>query len=269
MPILVLFIILTEKSKKQIPNNLESVNQEAVQKVSLISHIYIKNRWIWLKTIILAIIFVPIYISMTDASGMGMAALGLPFVLAPFIITGVLVTIAVVLKFIFSILGYYSPNQKKFHISGWVILIIIIVLAFLNYATPFIRNYFRQPNQTNQNTQINSQANDDALSIFVKATFRIKDTNETFSYIEKYVPNVHESYDYDPNAVSNCISWDLQGDFLCKKVYFIENGFDKKRLAVYNEKSDAVSRKDKVIEAEMVSYQEYKYGEVSPVVNVK
>ena len=237
-PIWILFVIFTEKSKKQNTVNTEILNMETVQKQSLLSYVYKKNKWVWLKTAILAIILVPIYIALIkNTSPMGMAALALPFVLGPFIIVGVLVLIAVVLKLIFSILGYYFPNQNKFHISRKIIFIIIITLIVLNFSSSFIRGfinkYLKHSNQVSQNYSINNEIPDN----FIKATFKTKDTNEIFTYIEKYVPNIPDSYDYDQNAVSNCISWQNNQ---CKKVYFIESNLDHKKLAIYNEKSDAV-----------------------------
>ena len=366
MPIwIVALLVLVFKGKKnniispinneiKADNIIVTVNDE-VKKKGFFSFVFNKNKNIWFKSLII-IIFLSIgYYFASHASCEEMGCLLAGILLVPFIFSFIAVGIVLIVRLVSSITQFYYPNQKKFHISGWIIFTIIIVLVVLDFATPFIRKYFRPSNQINQNTQINSQVNNEALSVFVKATFRIKDTNETFSYLEKYVPNIPDAYDYDQNAVSNCISWDLQGDFQCKKVYFIENGSSKKKLAIYSEKDDAVVGKigdilffsegkivtelpnprkiddlvsynidykfngenvriqrpenlckddngkvvchdpsfkindkvitfhitglrrdnlygvykaDKVIEAEMINYQEYQYGEVSPIVNV-
>lgn len=375
MPIWVLILIINFRRKKDSTivatneeikeGNITNPMNDETRKEGLFSFIFNKNKTTWFKSLIIIIFLSVGYYFASHASCEGLGCLVSGIILVPFILSFVIIFAILIVKLISSIVEFYHPNQKKFYIPRWIIFAIIIIFVVFNFAGPFImgfvNKYFKQSNQINTNSvnnnesPLNSVINNEALSIFVKATFRIKDTNETFSYIEKYVPNIPDSYDYDQNAVSNCISWDLQGDFLCKKVYFIENGSDKKRLALYDEKSDAVVGKiantsfvsegktvtefqnprkiddlvsytidykfngenyrfqrpenlckddngkvlchepsfkindkvitfhitglyrnniygvypaDKVIEAEMVSYQEYKYGEVSPIVNV-
>jgi len=252
MPVCVLFfLVLSFKHKKNdvitsINNEIKEDNiivssNDEIKKEDFFSFVFNKNKSTWFKSLIL-IIFLSIgYYFALHISCEGLGCLASGILLVPFILSFIAVGIVLIVRLISSITEFYHPNQKKFHIPGWIIIIIVIILFIFNYAKPFVNKYLKHSDQINQNfqidSQINSQVNNVALIDFVKGTFRIKDTNETFNYIEKYVPNIVGAPDYDQNAVSNCISWQNNQ---CKKIYFIENSSDQKRLAIYNEKSDAV-----------------------------
>lgn len=242
--------VIAVKNEEIKEDNIIIPANDEIRKEGLLHFIFNKNKIFWFKSlIILVLLSVGYYFALrSKCEGLGCLLSGI--ILAPFIFSFIILGSIILIKLISDVVGFYYPNQKKFHIPRSIINIVFIIFIVYVFGGPFImgfvNKYFKQSNQintnssTNNETSLNSEINNELPPNFIKATFKIKNTNETFSYLENYVPNIIGFQDYDLNTVSNCISWNLQGDFLCKKVYFIENGLDKKKLAIYSEKSDAV-----------------------------